>query len=111
MAVDTKVFAAARPAGQEGGLGREVTLRKAIEAALPFVEKSFTKQPLIEARLRLTIGESFRYLGDAKAAAGQFLAARGLYTQHRGPDHPDTLSSMNRLAICYADAGRTQEAL
>src|SRR5439155_21846147 len=35
--VENKVFAAARPEGQEGGLGREVTLRRAVEAGLPFV--------------------------------------------------------------------------
>ncbi len=45
-----KVFAAARPEGRTGGLGHDVTLRGAVEAALPFVEKSFTEEPLIEAR-------------------------------------------------------------
>ena len=35
--VETKIFAAARPKGQAGGLGRDVTLRQAVEAALPFV--------------------------------------------------------------------------
>jgi tetratricopeptide (TPR) repeat protein len=109
--VENKVFAAARPAGQEGGLGRAVTLRQAIEAALPFVDKSFTEKPLIEARLRLTIGTSFLYLGEAKAAAMQLQAARALYTGHLGPDHPDTLSSMNYLANAYAFTGRTKEAL
>ena len=54
--VEQKIFAAARPDGQEGGLGRDVTLRAALEAALPFVEKSFTNQPLIEARLRIDAG-------------------------------------------------------
>ena len=33
--VQDKILAAARPEGQAGGLGREVTLRKALEAALP----------------------------------------------------------------------------
>src|SRR5439155_15645572 len=35
-----RIIAAARPKGREGGLGSEVSLRAAIEAALPFVEKS-----------------------------------------------------------------------
>ena len=50
--VENKIFAAARPEGQAGGLGRDVTLRRAIEAALSFVDQSFRQQPLIEARLR-----------------------------------------------------------
>ena len=28
-----------------------------------------------------------------------------------GPEHPDTLSAMNNLAISYAEAGRRDEAL
>jgi tetratricopeptide (TPR) repeat protein len=109
--VENQVFAAARPEGQTGGLGREVTLRRAIEAALPFVAKSFTTQPLIEARLRLTLGQSFLFLGEARLAAEQCEAARTLYAQHLGPDHPDTLTSMHHLAKSYADLGRHADAL
>jgi serine/threonine protein kinase len=109
--VEDKVFAAARPRDQAGGQGYDVKLAEAVKTALPFVEKSFIDQPLIEARLRMTMGISFTYLGDAKTASVQFEAARKLYTEHRGPDHPDTLQSMNHLAISYAAAGRTREAL
>jgi tetratricopeptide (TPR) repeat protein len=109
--VENKVFAAARPENQGGGLGNKVTLRKAVEAALPFVETSFTDQPLIEARLRMTLGSSFWYLGEPKVAAEQFQTARVLYTRYRGPDHPDTLKSMNGLANSYSDLGRHADAL
>jgi serine/threonine protein kinase len=109
--VENRVFAAARPEGEAGGLGHAVTLRRAVEAALPFVAKSFSDQPLIEARLRLTLGISFSYLGDAKTAAEQQEVARTLYARHRGPEHPDTLSSMNDLANSYADLGRHADAL
>jgi tRNA A-37 threonylcarbamoyl transferase component Bud32/predicted secreted protein len=109
--VEDRVFAAARPDGFEGGLGREVTLRKAIEAALPFVEKSFPSQPLIEARLRLTMGRSFNFLGDARTSAKQEAAARALYARHLGPDHPETLMSMNNLANSYEYLGLDAEAL
>jgi hypothetical protein len=90
--VEDRIFAAARPEGQEGGLGREVTLRKAIESALPYVNQSFPSQPLIEASLRLTLGRSFNFLGDARMAAEQEEAARAHYTRYLGPDHPDTRS-------------------
>jgi tetratricopeptide (TPR) repeat protein len=82
-----------------------------MEAALPYVAKSFTDQPLIEARLRMTLGKSFWYLGDAKTALEQAEAARALYTRHLGPDHPDTLQSMHCLAVCYKDVGRLADAL
>jgi tetratricopeptide (TPR) repeat protein len=108
--VEKRVFAAARPEGQGGGLGREVTLRRAIDAALPFVDQSFHDQPLIEARLRMTLGRSYLYLGEAQVAADQYQKARTLYTQCLGPDHPDTLSSMNDLGDSYSRLGRYSEA-
>jgi len=109
--VENKVFAAARPEGRDGGLGHAVTLRQAVEAALPFMDTGFAKQPLVEARLRMTLGTSFLYLGDAKAAAEQFQKARTIYTKHRGPDHRDTLGSMHGLANSYSDLGRLADAL
>jgi tetratricopeptide (TPR) repeat protein len=109
--VENRIIAAARPGRQEGGLGREVTLRKAIEAALPSVVQSFPNQPLIEARLRQTLGKSFYYLNDPKTALEQAVAARALYSRHRGPDDPDTLTSMNLQAACYESQGQTAQAL
>ncbi|MDW7994811.1 MAG: serine/threonine-protein kinase [Gemmatales bacterium] len=109
--VESKIFAAARPAGQDGGLGHDVRLADAIRQALPYVETSFADQPLIEARLRMTIGISFLYLGEAQIALQQFLAARNIYEQYCGPDHSNTLHSMNNLANSYAQLGRHEEAL
>jgi serine/threonine protein kinase len=109
--VEDKVFAAARPQGQSGGLGREVTLGKAIESAVPYVTQSFPSQPLIEARLRLTLGKSFYFLGEAQKAAEQEDAARAIYTRNLGPDDPLTLQAMHNLASSYAVLGRVDEAL
>ena len=64
--VEDKVFAAARPQGQDGGLGHEVSLRAAVEAALPSVAHRFAQQPLIEARLCLTMGRTFGVFGQGK---------------------------------------------
>ena len=74
------------------------------------VIKSFFDQPLIEARLRMTMGTSFLYLGDAKTAIEQFQAARELYTEHRGSNDPDTLSSMNNLALSAPPAARSRRS-
>lgn len=109
--VETNVFRAARPKGEDGGLGASLTVRQALEAALPFVADRFTEQPLTEARLRMTLGKSFEYLGEAKIAAEQFQIARALYSQHRGLDNPDTLDSMDWLAESYRYMGQYPEAL
>jgi serine/threonine protein kinase/tetratricopeptide (TPR) repeat protein len=109
--VEKRVFAAARPQGQAGGLGRDVTLQRAVQAALPYVEKSFANQPLIEARLRLTLGQSFSYLGQAPVAAEECQKALTLYGRYLGTDHPETLRCSHHLARCYHDLGRYPEAL
>ena len=104
--VQDKILAAARPEGQAGGLGREVTLRKALEAALPQVESSFQGRPLVEAAVRMTLGSSFLYLGDAATAEQQFQIARA--ATPAGPDHPDTPEHEQPRA---ATLGRHAEAL
>jgi tetratricopeptide (TPR) repeat protein len=109
--VEQRVLAAARPKGQLGGLGPEVTLREAIDAARPFVSEGLAAQPLVEARLRWTLGTSYLYLGEPQKAIEQFAASRALYARHRGPDDPDTLRSAHGLASSYFRLGRRNEAL
>jgi tetratricopeptide (TPR) repeat protein len=75
------------------------------------VEDSFRDQPLIEARLRMTLGNSFGFLGEYKLAVAQLEAARVIFTRHRGVEHPDTLRSMNMLTSGYVRLGRNVEAL
>ncbi len=105
------VFAAGRPKGQDGGRGSTVSLRNAILASLPALDKAFADQPLVEARLRRTLGVTFSYLGEPEQAAEQFELTRALLTRHRGPDHPQTLASMHNLAISYDTLNRQAEAL
>jgi serine/threonine protein kinase len=109
--VENKVFAAARPKGQVGGQGYDVKLIDAMTAALPAIETGFSARPLTEARLRKTIGLSFWFLGKPEIALQQFEAARSIYRRELGPDHPNTLGSMNNLANSYAALGRNAEAL
>jgi serine/threonine protein kinase/tetratricopeptide (TPR) repeat protein len=108
---ENRVLAAARPEGCAGGLGRAVTLRQAIDAALPAVAQDFAAQPLVEARLRQTLGTSYYHLGDPARAAEQYEASRVLYARHRGKDDPDTLKSIDNLASSYNAVGRQAHAL
>src|SRR5205814_1613752 len=65
------VLAAARPKGQGGGLGVEVTVRKAVDAAEPKIAGAFQDQPAVEADIRDTLGETYWYLGEAPLAIRQ----------------------------------------
>jgi serine/threonine protein kinase len=101
--LESAFTAAAR---REGAMAHDERLSRQIKAKLPSIAKTYANQPLSEARLRRTLGLSFRYLGDEKIAAQQFETACSLYAKHRGTDDPDTLECMNYLANSYAALGR-----
>ncbi len=109
--VTNRIFAAARPEGVEGGLGREVTLRQALNESLPFLENAFVEQPLIEAKLRMTLGLSYYFLGEDTVAHDQIQAARSLFSLHAATDDPDALWSVTFLAMTYSLQGRYAEAM
>ena len=106
-----KVLAAARPEGFYGGLGPGVTVRAAVESAEPAVAMAFTNHPLVEAGIRLVLGESYGYLGDHGRAVRQHERARSLRVAQLGSDHLETLNSMHFLARAYDAEGRSREAL
>jgi eukaryotic-like serine/threonine-protein kinase len=107
----SKVLAAARPKDQEGGLGKDVSLRAALDTAVSGIERAFAGQPVAEAAIRDSLGETYYYLGEPEQALAQFERAVALHKQVQGLDHPDTLRSMDNLAHIYQDAGRVAEAL
>jgi serine/threonine protein kinase len=105
------VLAAARPKGQAGGQGSDVTVWKALDAAAPKIEKRFAGRPLAEAKARTSLGETYFFLGDFEAAIVQCARALELRRAKLGPDHADTLSAMANLALVTEKAGRPEEAL
>jgi serine/threonine protein kinase len=106
-----RVLAAARPLGQEGGLGHEATIRAALDAAAPQIEKAFAGQPVLEAAVRHSLGRSYRYLGEPAPAVRELERALTLRRRELGPDHADTADTMNNLALAYQDAGRMADAV
>jgi serine/threonine protein kinase len=106
-----RVLAATRPEGQDGGLGRTVTLRAVLDAAEPGIVTGFPGEPTVEAAIRDTLGVSYFYLGEPSLAIRQHERAMVLRTAALGPDHPDTVTSMNNLAVAYQAAGRAADAI
>lgn len=106
-----KILAAGRPEGTEGGLGREVTLRKAIDAAESQISKVFKDRPLVEASIRTALGESYRYLGEPALAIQQLDRSLAIHRQILGFNHPTTLWAMDRLGGAYSEAGKHEQAL
>jgi serine/threonine protein kinase len=106
-----RVLAAARPEGQEGGLGKDVTIRQAVDAAEPKIASAFREQPTVEASVRGVLGTTYHYLGEPALAIRQLTRALELRTAKLGADHPDTLLTQNDLALAYRDAGRWNRAI
>jgi eukaryotic-like serine/threonine-protein kinase len=90
---------------------RELLDRAAKELAPEMIETNFSKQPLVQAAILHTVGTAYRNIGEANMAIEFLIRSAGLFGQHQGSDHPDTLTSMNDLALSYGDAGQLDMAL
>jgi serine/threonine protein kinase/tetratricopeptide (TPR) repeat protein len=106
-----QVLAVARPEGQLGGLGKDVTIRSAIDAAEPKIARAFADQPKLEASIRDVLGQTYGYLGEAKLELRQHERTLELRRSSLGADHRDTLESMNSLANAYRATGRLVDAI
>ncbi len=106
-----RVFAAARPKGHGGGLGRDVTLRAALESAVPFIEENFRDQPIAQIRLRWTLASAFAGYGEHKRAAEQYERVLVLLTRHRGPSDPEAIAARVDRAAMMSDLKPATEAV
>ena len=106
-----QVLAAARPEGQEGGLGTDVSLRKAVDAAEPKIAGAFVEQPTVEASVRQVLGKTYSILGEPTLAIRQLERSHELRMARLGPDHPETLATQNDLALGYWGAGRLDRVI
>jgi len=106
-----QVLSAARPEGLEGGLGKDVTIRKAVDVAEPKIAGAFSDQPTTEASVRSVLGQTYYDLGEPALAVRQRERALELRTADLGPDHPDTLTGQNSLALAYWAAGQNDRAI
>jgi ECF sigma factor/Protein kinase domain/Tetratricopeptide repeat len=86
-------------------------LEERVAGAAADVEREATGDPLVLARMELTLGKAQRNLGYPKKSLTLLAKAHAGYSSQLGPDHPDTLKSLLNLAIGYADAGQTGRAL
>ena len=89
--------------------GKDVTVRYLLDAASENLEGRFKDQPLVEASICYTLGQTYRHLGDLTKAEQQYERAIRLYQQNIGDRHPDTLWVMTQLGWVYWDQGRYRD--
>jgi serine/threonine protein kinase len=87
----------------------QVLLGERLDHASAQLEGEAIGDSLAVARMQLILGQSQLGLGYAEKGIGLLTKARSTFTAQSGPDHPDTLSSMNFLARGYFDAGKVKD--
>jgi eukaryotic-like serine/threonine-protein kinase len=90
---------------------RELLDRAALELAPDTIETNFPKQPLLQAEILRTVGNTYGGVGEYQRSIGFLQRTVALYRAKLGPDHPLTLSTMIELAEAYESSGRVDLAL
>src|SRR5262249_25634299 len=109
--LESRLIAAANPQAELGGLGRDVTLRQALNAAESQIAGVFTNQPLVEADLRFALGKTYAALGERAQATRQFARALDLRRRELEPDHPDIIEVMEVSAAALQGLAQYPESL
>jgi serine/threonine protein kinase len=89
----------------------QAVLGERLDQATAQLDGEAVGDPLAVAKLQMTLGESQLGLGYAEKAIALFKRALETYTARLGPDHPNTLNSMDNLATAYQAAGKLDLAL
>jgi tetratricopeptide (TPR) repeat protein len=90
---------------------RNLTVKEALDRAAGRIGERFKDQPLVEATIRMTIGEAYWSLRQRELAFPHVKRAVDLRQAHLSLDHPDTFDAMRLLADVYADLGRFADAI
>jgi serine/threonine protein kinase/tetratricopeptide (TPR) repeat protein len=108
----TAVFRDLDPKAEEKeGKPLRAILGERLDHAVAQLEGESTGDPLTVARIQCGLGQSLQGLGYADQSVVVFSRARETFTRLLGPDHTQTLASMNSLANSYRDLGRYADAL
>ncbi len=103
----TRMFKVSDPSEARGNA---VTAREILDKASNEIETGLADDPELQSRLLYTMGNTYQGLGLFRRA--EFLLLRSLEVRRKvlGPQHPDTLASMNDLGEAIRWQGRDAEA-
>ncbi len=105
------ILAAARPKDVSGGLGINVSVVDAIQAAEVNLKQVFKDRPSAEAIARQGIGDTWYSLGEYQRALDQFTQAEQLFQQVSGSDHLNTITARSAVALALSQLGKFEEAI
>jgi len=101
---------ASTQAGPNAKPDPHLEVRTALDRAAGRIQGKFGKQPLVEASIRQTIGDTYGDLGLFSEAQQQEERALAIRRRMLGEAHPATLESMDHLAVLYRKEGKYAEA-
>jgi tetratricopeptide (TPR) repeat protein len=88
----------------------DLKVRTALDRAAAKIGDRFAGQPLVEASIRQTLGETYAQLGLFKQALPHLQQSLDLRRSLLGRDHPGTLLAMKALGALYLADGKLSEA-
>ncbi len=88
----------------------DVKMRTVLDRAEAGIEKRFSDQPLVEARVRNTVGSTYLSLGEYGIAERQLRAARAIYERELPIDEPNRLRSNSDFAFVLYRQGQFKDA-
>ncbi len=109
------LLAVARPSAARGQ-GKDVTMREVLDVAAERIDAAsktggrFAGEPLVEAQIRSTLGDTYMELGEYAAAEPQVRRALELRRGALGNEHEATLRMMSLLGLIHWRQGRLDDA-
>jgi len=91
-------------------LALEVVDEHVLVRAVETIEQDFADQPVVEAALRQTVGNTYLELGLYPQAMPQMERALALRREVLGDDDPETLKSIDNMGGLFLQMGRLAEA-
>jgi serine/threonine protein kinase/tetratricopeptide (TPR) repeat protein len=88
-----------------------LTVKEALDRVEARIGQRFQNQPLVEAAIRMAIGEAYNGVTDPGRAVPHFEQAFAIRKAHLGPADPKTLQSKQALSGAYLWVGRHSESI
>ncbi len=88
----------------------DITVQALVDRAGQKIEGRFAQQPMVEATIRRTLGNTYRSLGKYDKAVAQLDRAVALFSNTLGQDHLETLQCQHDLAWAHRSLGHTEQA-
>ncbi len=88
----------------------ETTVRQLLDEANAALDGRFPDEPVVEATIRATIGDTYRRLGHYEEALPQLRVAVSMFTRELGEDGAQTLVAENQLGVLLWRRGEHEEA-